>query len=117
MIKEVVCLKLLYECSQSNQDMVLESRLQFAPQTPKDSQQLERAILVKFKAAENSDQFRLECECRVVFGFEKKEDVLENRVLLQMYQRDAYEALQDLINKSLAAVGQNQFDFPDLDFE
>ncbi len=117
MIKKVDCLKFRYECLEAKREFVLESAFQFTAQNPKDKSLLERAILVDFSAAGDEDRFKLECICRVIFAFASKEEIVENKELLQRYQGEAYEELQALVNRSLIAMGQNEMDLPEIDFD
>lgn len=117
MIRKVDCLKFKYECSDAKQEFVLESTLQFTAQKPKDQSLLERAILVSFSATGDENKFMLDCVCRVIFSFNKKEDVVEDKELLQRHQREAYEELRMLLNKTLVAMGQNKINLPEIDFE
>lgn len=117
MVKKVDCLKFKYECLDAKQEFVLESTLQFTAQKPIDQSLLERAILVDFNAAGDENKFKLNCVCRVIFSFPEKEDVVEDKELLQRHQQEAYEQLQLLINNTLVAMGQHKISLPEIDFD
>ncbi len=117
MIKKVDCLKFIYECSLVSQEIAIESNIQLTAQTPKDISLLERAILVKLNSIGDDGKFKLICECRVIFAFDNMESLVEKRELLQMHQSEAYNALRDLVNKTLTAMGQGEAQFPIIDFD
>lgn len=116
MMNKVDCLKFRYECFDAKREFVLESTLQFTAQKPIDQSLLERAILVDFSATGDEKKFKLDCICRVIFSFNTKADVVEDKELLQRHQCEAYEALQMLVNKTLIAMGQNKMDLPEINF-
>ena len=117
MIKNVDCLKFKYECLDARQEFILESTLQFTAQTPINKSLLERAILVDFSAEGDGNKFKLECVCRVVFSFDTAADIIEDKQLLEQHQQEAYEQLQQLINKVLPAMGQIPLQFPKISFD
>lgn len=116
MIKNVDCLKFKYECLDAKQEFILESALQFTAQKPIDASLLERAILVDFSASGDNNKFKLECVCRVIFSFDTAADIIEDKQLLEQHQQEAYEQLQQLVNKALPAMGQIPLKFPKIDF-
>lgn len=116
MIKEVNCLKFVYECLGSKSEIKLESEIQFTVQVPKNESLLERAILVIFRAHGDDDKFKLECICRVVFSFSTPAEVIEGKEFLELYRNDAYDAMKDLMNNCLSSLKQNKLNFPEIEF-
>ncbi len=114
MIKETDCLHFLYSNQARTGEVKLESKLQFSIQAPIDKALPERAILVKFSAGGADEKLKLECACRVIFSFESPSQVLDGKELLQAHQAEAYRALAELVERTLQAMGQNTFDFPDI---
>ncbi len=116
-IKTVQCLEFEYKCPVGNGELMLQSELQFTAQTPKDESLLERAILVQFEVKSPDDNFKLKCVCRVVFAFEKREELLEGKDLLQARQQEAYTQMQKMAQAALESLGQEGKIFPDFDFD
>jgi len=117
MIKAVDCLKFEYQCTTYTKRLMVESELQFTAQTPRDSSLLERAILVHFQVKGEEGKFKLNCVCRVIFSFEKEEELLEGKKLLQAHQKEAYEKMKEKVQSVLKVFEQNEKIFPEYDFE
>lgn len=115
-IKTIECLEFEYKCFADKSELMVESELQFTAQTPKDESLLERAILIRFEVKEVEDKFKLKCVCRVIFSFEKAEEIIEGKELLQTHQQEAYEKMQEVVRGALKAFGQNEKIFPDVKF-
>lgn len=117
MIKEVNCLRFAYDCTTKATEFVLESTVKFTAQSPKDETIPERAIVVNFSAHGDEEKFRLGCVCRVIFTFASINEVVEGKELVQLHQNDAYKAMVELTNKLLITMGQNELNFPEIDFD
>ncbi|MBD5153338.1 MAG: hypothetical protein HDT20_02900 [Oscillibacter sp.] len=112
MIKEVNCLHFLYTNQSSTGHIQLESKLQFVVQNPIDSRIPERAIVVKFFGSGDEERVKLECVCRVVFAFDRF--IPDGEELVRRYQVDAYEAMAELVDRTLKAMGQNPIGLPEM---
>ena len=117
MIEKVDCLKLHYACNEARQELMLESKIQFTAQTPKNTSRTERAILVDFHAEGDDGRFMLDCVCRVIFSFPEGEPPIEGQMLLNRYQAEAYAAMQQRFNGAMTAIGQAPIDFPEISFQ
>lgn len=114
MFKKIQCLQFSYDGRSDVEEIELDSKIQFRAQSPIDETRLERAILVKFDASGDDEKFKIGCLCRVVFAFSSPEELIEGNELLRLRQAEAYTHMTDLVNKTLAAMGQNAMDFPEL---
>lgn len=116
MVKNVNCIKFEYLCSTNEDELALSSELRFTAQTPQDESLLERAIFVDFKVRNAEDTFKLNCAFRVIFCFERREDMLEGQELLKKYQQEAYDEVKNIARNFLKSVRQNEEAFPDMTF-
>ena len=112
MIKDVNCLPFLYSNQARTGQVHLESKLQFVVQNPIDLRLPERGIVVKFFGSGDEGRVKLECVCRVVFLFDRV--IPDDGELVRRYQRDAYAAMGELVDRTLKAMGQNPIGLPEM---
>lgn len=114
MIKKTECLQFAYENRAREEQFELDTQIQFSAQSPIDKTLLQRAIIVRFKAQRDDQKFRLACMCRVIFEFPSADELLEGKELLRLHQMDAYQAVTEMINQTMTAMGQDKFEFPEV---
>ena len=115
-LKTINCLEFEYKCLADKSELMIESEMQFTAQAPKNESILQRAILIQLDAKGAEDKFKLKCVCRVIFSFDKAEELLKGKELLQEHRKEAYEKMRELVRGALKAFGQNEEVFPDIQF-
>ena len=114
--KTIDCLEFEYKCLADKSELMLESELQFSAQAPKNESILERAILIQLEVKGAEGKFKLKSVCRVIFSFDKPEELIRGQKFLQAYHEEAYEKMRELVRGALKAFGQNEDVFPDIQF-
>lgn len=113
-VKKVNCINFEYCCTAKEEELALSSELRLTAQAPFDKTLLERAILVDVRIKNKDGTFRINGTFRVVFPFERPEDIIEGQVLLQKCQQKAYDEVKDIVRNFLKSIQQNERAFPDM---
>ena len=114
-LKTIDCLEFEYKCLADKNELMVESEMQFSAQAPKDRSILQRAILIQLDVKEAEDKFKLKSVCRVIFSFDKEEELLAGKELLQERRKEAYEKMREMVRGALKVLGQNEDVFPDIE--
>ena len=110
------CLKFLFETRTNEREIQLDSNIQFVAQFPENKDLNQLAILTMFDAKNKEDTLKIECKCRSIFFFEDGEKIGDINTFLKQHREEAYDAMSDVVNNALDALGKEKIQFPKINF-
>lgn len=98
----------------TTQKTAMNCSYSFKAQFPVGTPDLVRALLVFFDADSEGDIVHFHAQCRVIFEFEKSEDIPNGDDFIANNYRAAYQAFCKKSNEALVILGQNNFEFKEI---
>ena len=112
--KRTECVRFMYQNQSEIAEIKVDSKIEFIFQVPNNEDRPERAILVKFTSNDEGHKFKFDIFCRVIFRDDSEEQFKDLDAFFDAHQEEAYEAMKEMANNAMAAIGKPRFDFPDI---